>query len=71
VRLLLAGSRIEDVRQAEAQAEAAQADVAAAEAELSNSQTDLERYESLLRANAGSQKARDDAKARATWQRSG
>jgi HlyD family secretion protein len=64
VRLLLAGSRIEDVRQSEAQAEAAQADVAAAEAELSNSQTDLERYESLLRANAGSQKARDDAKAR-------
>jgi HlyD family secretion protein len=64
VRLLLAGSRIEDVRQAEAQAEAAQADVAAAESELSNSQTDLERYESLLRANAGSQKARDDAKAR-------
>jgi HlyD family secretion protein len=64
VRLLLAGSRIEDVRQAEAQAEAAQADVAAAEAELSNSQADLERYESLLRANAGSQKARDDAKAR-------
>src|SRR5262245_21530972 len=64
VRLLLAGSRIEDVRQSEAQAEAAQADVAAAEAELSNSQTDLERYEALLRANAGSQKARDDAKAR-------
>ena len=64
VRLLLAGSRIEDVRQAEAQAGAAQADVAAAESELSNSQTDLERYESLLRANAGSQKARDDAKAR-------
>jgi HlyD family secretion protein len=64
VRLLLAGSRIEDVRQAAAQAEAAQADVAAAESELSNSQTDLERYESLLRANAGSQKARDDAKAR-------
>ncbi len=29
-----------------------------------NAQTDLERYESLLRANAGSQKARDDAKAR-------
>jgi membrane fusion protein YbhG len=64
VRLLLAGSRVEDVRQSEAQAEAAQADVAAAEAELSNSQTDLERYEALLRANAGSQKARDDAKAR-------
>ena len=64
LRLLLAGSRVEDVRQAEAQAEAASADVAAAEAELANAQTDLERYESLLRANAGSQKARDDAKVR-------
>jgi HlyD family secretion protein len=64
LRLLLAGSRGEDIRQSEAQAEAAQADVAAAEAELANAQTDLERYEALLRANAGSQKARDDAKAK-------
>ena len=64
VRLLLAGSRPEDIRQAAAQAQAADADVAAATADLSNAQTDLERYESLLRANAGSQKARDDAKAR-------
>jgi HlyD family secretion protein len=64
VRLLLAGSRPEDIRQADAQALAADADVAAATADLSNAQTDLERYESLLRANAGSQKARDDAKAR-------
>jgi HlyD family secretion protein len=65
VRLLLAGSRVEDIRQADAQAQAADADVAAASADLTNAQTDLDRYESLLRANAGSKKARDDAKARA------
>jgi HlyD family secretion protein len=64
VRLLVAGSRPEDIRQGEAQAQAAVADVAAATADLANAQTDLDRYESLLRANAGSQKARDDAKAR-------
>jgi HlyD family secretion protein len=64
LRLLLAGSRPEDVRQAQAQAGAADADVAAASADLTNAQADLDRYEALLRANAGSQKQRDDAKAR-------
>jgi HlyD family secretion protein len=64
LRLLLAGSRQEDIRQAEAQVTAAEADVRAAEAELANAQADLERYESLLKANAGSRKARDDAQAR-------
>jgi HlyD family secretion protein len=64
LRLLLAGSRPEDIRQASAQATAATADIGAAEAELANAQADLERYESLLRANAGSRKARDDAQAR-------
>ncbi len=64
VRLLLAGSRVEDVRQAQAQADASEADVVAARAELGNAEADLERYESLLKANAGSVKARDDAKAR-------
>ncbi len=64
VRLLVAGSRPEDIRQAEAQATASSADVAAAEAELANAQADLDRYEALLRANAGSRKARDDAQAR-------
>ena len=64
VRLLIAGSRPEDIRQAEAQATAAAADVAAAEAELANAQADLDRYEALLRANAGSRKARDDAQSR-------
>jgi HlyD family secretion protein len=64
LRLLLAGSRPEDIRQASATATAAAADIGAAEAELANAQADLERYESLLRANAGSRKARDDAQAR-------
>jgi HlyD family secretion protein len=65
LRLLQAGSRVEDVRQAQAQVEAAETDVAAARAELTAAATDLSRFESLLRANAGSQKQRDDAKARA------
>jgi HlyD family secretion protein len=65
LRLLLAGSRVEDVRQSQAQVQAAETEVAAAQAELTAANTDLERFESLLRANAGSQKQRDDAKARA------
>jgi membrane fusion protein YbhG len=65
LRLLRAGSRAEDIRQAQAQRDAAETDAAAAEAELRSAETDLERFESLLRANAGSQKQRDDAKAQA------
>jgi HlyD family secretion protein len=65
LRLLQAGSRAEDIRQAQAQAEAAETDAAAARAELKSAAVDLERFESLLRANAGSQKQRDDAMARA------
>lgn len=64
LRLLLAGSRVEDIRQSAAQATAARADVSAAEADLGNAQADLDRYEALLRANAGSRKARDDAQMR-------
>jgi HlyD family secretion protein len=64
LRLLLAGSRVEDVRQAAAQVSAAQADIGAAESELANAQADLDRYEALLAVNAGSRKARDDARAR-------
>ncbi len=64
LRLLRAGSRREDVRQASAQYEAAAADVASAEADLTSAETDLERYEALLRSNAGSRKQRDDAVAR-------
>jgi HlyD family secretion protein len=65
LRLLRAGSRVEDVRQAQAQVEAAETDSAASRAELTAAAADLERFESLLKANAGSQKQRDDAKARA------
>ena len=64
LRLVMAGSRPEDIRQAAAQVTAAEADIAAAESELINAQADLDRYEALLKANAGSRKARDDAQAR-------
>ena len=64
LRLLQAGSRVEDIRQAQAQVDAAAADAAGAEAERRSAETDLERFEALLRANAGSQKQRDDALAR-------
>jgi HlyD family secretion protein len=64
VRLLLAGARPEDIRQAEAQVDVAAADVTAASADLKAAETDLGRFETLLKANAGSQKQRDDAAAR-------
>ena len=64
LRLTRAGSRREDILQAEAQAQAADADVTALDADLKAAELDLERFESLLRANAGSQKQRDDAAAR-------
>lgn len=64
LRLLEAGARDEDVRQARAQAESAQAEVRAAEAELEAASADLRRFEALLEANAGSRKQRDDAATR-------
>ena len=64
LRLLQAGSRPEDIRQAEAQAQTARDDLAAARAELTSSEQDLQRFESLLQANAGSRKQRDDAATR-------
>jgi HlyD family secretion protein len=64
LRLLEAGSRVEDVRQAQAQVDAASAEAAAAEAERRAAEVDLQRFEALLKANAGSQKQRDDASAR-------
>jgi HlyD family secretion protein len=64
LRLLEAGSRAEDIRQAQAQVDGAVADLAAVDAELKSAQLDLDRFESLLAANAGSMKQRDDAKAR-------
>jgi HlyD family secretion protein len=65
LRLARAGARIEDVRQARAQAESARADILAAEAEAAAANDDLQRFENLLAANAGSRKQRDDAAARA------
>ncbi len=64
VRLLRAGARPEDIRQAEAQVDAAAAEAAALEAEVRAAATDLARFDALLKANAGSEKQRDDAKAR-------
>lgn len=64
VRLLLSGARPEDIRRAEAQVDVASAEVASIQAELRAAETDLQRFEALLAANAGSQKQRDDAKAR-------
>jgi HlyD family secretion protein len=64
LRLLEAGSRVEDIRQAEAQVDAAEAEVTAIEADLKSAQLDLDRFDALLKANAGSQKQRDDARAR-------
>jgi HlyD family secretion protein len=64
LELLRAGSRREDINQAQAQAQAARDDVAAARAELSAAEADLQRFEALLQSNAGSRKQRDDAATR-------
>jgi len=61
LRLLLAGARSEDIRQADAQVAVAEADLAAAKADLGSASMDLERFEALLRSSSGSQKQRDDA----------
>jgi HlyD family secretion protein len=64
LRLLEAGSRTEDVRQAEAQVKSAEADLAGARDDLASAETDFTRFDQLLRANSGSQKQRDDAATR-------
>jgi HlyD family secretion protein len=64
LRLVMAGSRAEDIRQAESQVTAAQADVSAAQAELVAAEQDLQRFETLLTSNSGSRKQRDDAATR-------
>ena len=61
LQLLLSGSRVEDVRQAEAQVAAAEAEVRGADAELAAAQADVDRFEALLASNSGSRKQRDDA----------
>jgi len=64
LRLLLAGSRPEDVRVAESQVAPAQAEVAAAEADFAAAELDVQRFQQLLAANSGSRKQLDDAEAR-------
>jgi HlyD family secretion protein len=64
LRLLQAGSRPEDIRQAQSQAAAAHGEVAAVKTELAAAEADLQRFERLLQSNSGSQKQRDDAATR-------
>ena len=64
LRLLLAGSRPEDIGQAQAQAAAAAGDASAAESELAAAEADFQRFDKLLQSNSGSQKQRDDAATR-------
>jgi HlyD family secretion protein len=60
-RLLRAGARPEEIRQAEAELASTRADVGAAEVELAAAEADVSRFESLLQSNSGSRKQRDDA----------
>ena len=64
LRLVQAGARVEDIRQAQAQVETARADVSAAKSELQSAEQDLERFDTLLKNNSGSRKQRDDAATR-------
>jgi HlyD family secretion protein len=64
LRLLQAGSRPEDIRQAQSQVTAAGGDTEVAQAELIAAEADLQRFETLLQRNSGSQKQRDDARTR-------
>jgi len=64
LRLLVAGARQEDIRQAEAQLAAAEADLAASRQELASAERDLKRFEALLASNSGAEKPRDDAATR-------
>jgi HlyD family secretion protein len=64
LRLLQAGSRPEDIEQADATRAAAAADLAAADADLTAARQDEARFEQLVRNRAGSRKQLDDAVAR-------
>ena len=64
LRLVQAGARVEDLRQAQSQIDTARAEVAAARAELQAAEQDLERFDTLLKNNSGSRKQRDDAATR-------
>jgi membrane fusion protein YbhG len=62
--LLEAGSREEDIRQAQAQVSSAEADEAGARDDLASAETDLKRFEALLASHSGTEKQRDDAATR-------
>jgi HlyD family secretion protein len=64
LRLVMAGARVEDLRQAQSQTDTARAELAAARTELEAAEQDLARFESLLANNSGSRKQRDDAATR-------
>ena len=64
LRLVQAGARMEDIRQAQSQIETARAEVGAAKAELAAAEQDLTRFDTLLKNNSGSRKQRDDAATR-------
>jgi HlyD family secretion protein len=64
LRLLQAGARPEEIRQAAAQLDSARADIAAAQSELESASADLKRFEALLERKSGSRKQRDDAATR-------
>jgi HlyD family secretion protein len=64
LRLLRAGARPQEIRQAEAQEASARADASAAAADLKAAEVEVQRFESLLASRSGSQKQRDDAVAR-------
>ncbi len=61
LRLLVAGARVEDIRQAEAQVAASETDVRVADVEVAAARADVERFEMLLDSNSGSRKQFDDA----------
>lgn len=64
LRLVQAGARVEDLRQAQSQIETARAEAAAARVELDAAEQDLVRFDTLLKNNSGSRKQRDDAATR-------
>jgi HlyD family secretion protein len=64
LRLVQAGARVEDIRQAQSQIETGKSEVAAMKSELDAAEQDLIRFETLLKNNSGSRKQRDDAATR-------
>ncbi|HUF46671.1 MAG TPA: HlyD family efflux transporter periplasmic adaptor subunit [Vicinamibacterales bacterium] len=64
LRLIEAGTRPAELRQADAQLAAVRSDRQAAQSELEAAQADADRYERLVQSRAGAEKARDDALAR-------